>query len=193
MIVPIKGQQIELNPQPRSRNGEKKMDKVKEHRKRYHEKNKDKLDQKAREYRQKYKEKIRLEANRRKKIYWTTDPKYRLIRKTGSAMRQSLKRSILGHKSWEDLVGYTLKELKAHLEKHFTSGMSWANYGRVWHLDHKIPASAFEFQEANDFQFKEYWALENLQPLLARDNIEKDDKLTEPFPTSSINKSKIAI
>lgn len=37
-----------------------------------------------------------------------------------------------------ELIGCTVPELRAWLEKQFTEGMSWENYGK-WHVDHKRP------------------------------------------------------
>lgn len=91
-----------------------------------------------------------------------------------------IRRSLNGNKGgrhWESLVGYTLEQLKDHLESLFQSGMLWDNYGFYgWHIDHKRPISSFSFTEPEDEEFKQCWALENLQPLWAEDNIKKSDK-----------------
>jgi len=79
--------------------------------------------------------------------------------------------------SWENLVGYTLKDLKSHLESMFKPGMTWDNYGyRGWHIDHVKPVSLFEFDSYEDEDFKRCWALENLQPLWAEENMRKGNK-----------------
>ena len=58
-----------------------------------------------------------------------------------AGIRVCLKRNKQGQ-HWESLVGYTLEDLKLHLESHFLSGMTWENYGRNgWHIDHLIPLS----------------------------------------------------
>ena len=90
-------------------------------------------------------------------------------------MRKSLN-NLKGGRSWEALAGYTLKELKAHLEAKFTNGMSWENYGE-WHIDHIIPLSNFVFTDTNSNEFKECWSLQNLQPLWAIENIKKSNKM----------------
>src|SRR3546814_3330220 len=41
-------------------------------------------------------------------------------------------------RSWEILVGYTVADLMAHLERQFLPGMSWDNRGE-WHIDHIRP------------------------------------------------------
>ena len=65
-------------------------------------------------------------------------------------------------------LGYSSIELKEHLEKLFTEGMSWNNYGE-WHIDHKFPLSKFaENTSANIIN-----ALSNLRPLWKEENLRK--------------------
>jgi hypothetical protein len=97
-------------------------------------------------------------------------------------VRQSLRKNKSGW-HWELLVGYTLAELKAHLEEQFTAGMTWENIGQ-WHIDHKIPKAAFNFETPDDIDFKRCWGLKNLQPLWAKENFKKRDKLEGPFQPS---------
>jgi len=87
--------------------------------------------------------------------------------------------SLKGNKNnrhWEDLVGYSLQELKVHLENLFDKKMSWKNQGSYWHIDHIKPKSLFSFIEPEDKEFKECWALDNLQPLEGIENIRKGNK-----------------
>ena len=76
---------------------------------------------------------------------------------------------------WENLVGYTLKDLICHLEKQFTLGMNWDNYGK-WHIDHIKPKVLFKFETYCDKEFKQCWNLSNLQPLWAEENKKKGSK-----------------
>ena len=69
-------------------------------------------------------------------------------------------------------LGYNLNDLKNHLENKFSEGMSWDNYGK-WHLDHIRPVCSFKFSSIHDEDFKLCWALDNLQPLWAIDNLKK--------------------
>ena len=78
------------------------------------------------------------------------------------------------------LLDYSARELKEHLEKQFQGGMSWNNYGE-WHIDHIIPLSAFNFDSPAHIDFRRCWALNNLQPLWAKENMQKKDKLTIEF------------
>jgi hypothetical protein len=73
---------------------------------------------------------------------------------------------LTGCKTWD--------ELKNHLEKKFTNGMSWANMGE-WHIDHIIPCSSFDL--TNIEQQMQCFHYSNLQPLWAKDNLSKSDKI----------------
>jgi hypothetical protein len=74
------------------------------------------------------------------------------------------------------LVGYDVIELKRHLEEQFVDGMSWENYGE-WHIDHIKPLSSFNITDINSDEFKKCWSLSNLQPLWAKDNLKKYNKI----------------
>ncbi len=83
-------------------------------------------------------------------------------------------------KRWETLVGFTVYQLKKHLEKQFTSEMAWGNYGQNgWVIDHIIPISVFNFENPEDIDFKRCWALKNLQPMWFKENSIKSNKLKE--------------
>jgi len=61
--------------------------------------------------------------------------------------------------------------------------MSWENYGK-WHIDHIIPISKFNFITSEHLDFKRCWALKNLQPLEAKQNMSKGKKLNNSFQPS---------
>lgn len=104
-------------------------------------------------------------------------PEGRLNRNISELVRLALKENKTG---WRSSVGWTMPELKAHLEKHFRFGMTWENYGE-WHLDHIKPRSLFSFSSPHDPQFKECWALSNLQPLWASENLSKNNTYPCPY------------
>lgn len=87
------------------------------------------------------------------------------------AMRRSAKKSA----AFADL-GYTIEDLRNHLESQFTSGMSWKNMGD-WHIDHIMPLSSFGELEAGTPEFQRAWGLANLRPLWAAENLRKHKKL----------------
>lgn len=98
----------------------------------------------------------------------------RLHESLSCLMRISLKGSKSG-KKWETLVGYTLEDLKRHLQSLFHPGMTFENFG-AWHIDHKQPRASFTFASPEDEDFKKCWALSNLQPLWKLDNLKKGSK-----------------
>lgn len=81
-------------------------------------------------------------------------------------------------RSWENIVGYTLDDLRKNLESKFQEGMTWENYGD-WHIDHILPDSSFSYTSFEDDEFKKCWSLNNLQPLWAKDNLTKSNKIIE--------------
>ncbi len=95
-----------------------------------------------------------------------------------SHMYYSLRKAKNNH-HWEDLVDYTIADLKKHLEEQFKDGMTWDNYGK-WEIDHIIPVSYFKFNSPDDLQFKQCWAIDNLQPLWKHENRKKFNKITDP-------------
>jgi len=93
-------------------------------------------------------------------------------------MTVAIEIALRGNKSgrhWESIVGYTLKEFKQDFESKFTSGMSWSNMS-LWHIDHIIPKSLFQYEISEDREFKQCWALANLQPLWKSENLKKHNK-----------------
>ena len=103
------------------------------------------------------------------------EPKYRLDDNFSSAVSIALRGRKEGRK-WESLVGYTIEDLANHLEKRFDAKMTWSNYGKYWHIDHIKPKSLFQYEIPEDIQFKECWALVNLQPMEKIANIKKGNK-----------------
>ena len=124
--------------------------------------------------------KVRQHRREYDKERYDTNPLVRLH----SVMRSSIYRSLNGDKdnmSWEKLVGYTKLDLKSHLESQFQEGMTWENAGTYWHIDHKVPMCMFNIISYHDEEFKKCWSLENLQPLLAEDNLRKNNTISEEW------------
>lgn len=80
---------------------------------------------------------------------------------------------------------YTVEKLKQHLEKQFEPWMNWDNHGNynsilwndndpntwTWQIDHIIPRSTLPYTSMEDKNFQKCWALDNLRPLSAKQNI----------------------
>jgi hypothetical protein len=101
-----------------------------------------------------------------------------------SAINSSLRKGIKAGRSWELLLGYTVDQLKRHMEKQFSPGMTWENYGKHWEIDHNLPVSAFNFEKPEDLDFRRCWALKNLRPLEKFENRCKHDKVDRPLQPS---------
>lgn len=110
-------------------------------------------------------------------------PQGRLTASVKAGVIRGLKKGAKSGRKTFEILGYTPEDLRNHLDKLFLPGMSWENYGE-WHIDHVIPLSAFNYETPDDIDFRRAWALSNLQPLWAFDNISKHAKITEPFQPS---------
>jgi predicted DNA-binding transcriptional regulator AlpA len=158
---------------------EKNKDSVREYVKTWNEKNKEHRKQYLKEYREKNINNIRKTKRDYERNRKASDPLYKLISNFRTAIYQVLKESNVeknGH--YFDILGYTPEELINHLEKQFTEGMTWENYGE-FHIDHKLPISSFNIKEIGDEEFMKCWSLDNLQPMWGEENIRKSNKILE--------------
>ena len=76
--------------------------------------------------------------------------------------------------STERIVGCSNEYFKEYMENKFTEGMSWDNQGK-WHIDHIIPLSSANSEE----EIYKLFHYTNLQPLWAKDNLSKHNKILE--------------
>ena len=107
-------------------------------------------------------------ASQRKRL---SDPVKRLNARISNQVWQAIKAD-KGGRSVASLVGYSMLELRAHLERQFLRGMTWENMGE-WHIDHIVPLSSFTITGPDDPELRRAWALPNLRPLWAEDNMRK--------------------
>lgn len=132
----------------------------------------------------------RLTNTEKFRIRYQTDPTFNMRQrfrahlrrmqrkdKVGELIRQAIKNN---HKSprAELLLGYTMNDLKTHLERQFTKGMTWQKYneGHI-HIDHILPISSFDIKEVGDDEWKACWAITNLRPMWGHENIKKSNKV----------------
>ena len=138
----------------------------------------DKIQKELRKIDFKDKREHRKEIYKERKRMWHKKQRQSSKVRLDNSMSGSIYRSLKGNKAgrhWENLVDYTLQDLIKHLESLFEAWMNWDNYGR-WHVDHIKPKSLFHYNTARDKEFKECWGLSNLQPLLAKENLVKNNK-----------------
>jgi len=153
------------------KNREKELSRVKE----YYIKNKEKELSRYKEYNIKNKEKLLSYNNEYKRNRKLNDPTFKLVQNVRVRLYEYLKTTgITKNKKTFDIVGCSPPELKNYLEKKFTEDMSWENHGLFgWHIDHIIPLSSAKTEE-DLYKLCHYT---NLQPLWAKDNLIKSNKL----------------
>jgi hypothetical protein len=170
---------IEKVKQQKIRYTKKYSEKNKDRGRKYREQNKDKVLirskkwreenlQYSKEYFQKNKSKINKKICDRKKI----DFLFKISSLYRSKLNKILSKS--KDKSTFEIIGCSPIFLKEHLEKQFKEGMSWDNHGLFgWHIDHIIPLSSAKTEE----ELYKLCHYTNLQPLWAKDNLKKSNKI----------------
>ena len=160
---------------------------VKEKSRAYHKKNKEKISIKQKKYRKNNRDYFNLknkEWNKKTgygKIYQQDRLKNDAFFKFKNRLRTLLRNSITKQsftkksKSFE-ILGCDYESVILHLEKKFIEGMTWDNYGK-WHIDHIIPISSAK----NEEQVLKLNHYTNLQPLWAKENLKKYNKINETF------------
>lgn len=104
------------------------------------------------------------------------NPRRRFAMAVSTAVTNSLAGRCKSNSTYA-VLGYTKEDLASHLERQFSKGMAWDNYGD-WHVDHIVPLSSFDIRGTDCDEFRAAWALGNLRPLWATENILKRDKRT---------------
>lgn len=121
------------------------------------------------------------------RIRYATDPEFALLQRTKTSLRRKgigftashrLRRALAGkgdersETRFVATLGYTSADLKLHLERQFTDGMDWGVFhtGAI-HIDHIRPLNTFNLHEPGVARVA--WALSNLRPLWAVDNLSR--------------------
>lgn len=143
---------------------------MRERSRRYQAKNKDKVALRMRQWVKENRPALNAKIRARLK----TDP----VARCAKSMRTHLRRVIEGIGSTKkddtySTLGYSPKELKSHIERQFTNGMSWENYGK-WHIDHIVSISQMVRSGCEDPAIIN--CLTNLRPLWAEENHSKSSK-----------------
>jgi hypothetical protein len=128
---------------------------------------------KFRIYKKKYIEQNKEKINEKYRLRHKNDIFFK-IRKNISGRINKVLKSNNSQKFGQSILkflGYSISDLKNHLEIQFDSKMTWENYGIYWHIDHIVPQSCLPYTSMDDDNFKKCWSLTNLRPLDARTNI----------------------
>jgi hypothetical protein len=156
---------------------------IKEQNKRYRANNKEIIREKKRLYDAARKE----ERNEKLKIRRENDASFKLRQIVSRTISNFLRKnnSSKNGSSILDFLPYTISELKDHLEQQFESWMTWKNWSKyipkiwddnnsltwTWQIDHIIPQSDLPYTSMTDDNFQKCWALSNLRPLSAKQNV----------------------
>jgi len=132
-------------------------------------------------YRDKHKHEIKFKinkkvsTNRARNKKYKTDSLYKLLCILRSRITIAFKRKnfIKSNKSME-LIGADIDFVKKYIERQFTKGMTWENYGHNgWEIDHIIPLSSAKTKE----DLLRLFHYTNLQPLWHEENHIKNNKI----------------
>ena len=148
---------------------------------------KERLKQYWKEYRQKNKEKRRIQNREYERNKRANDINFKLRKAISNAVYIALavNNSTKNNLSILLFLVYTMEVLKQHLESLFEWWMNWDNWGIynpktwddndpstwTWQIDHIIPQSHFKYTSMDSEEFRRCWALENLRPYSAKQNI----------------------
>ena len=161
----------------------------------YYIKNRDEILEQKQQYYYENKEKITEYKRSYYNNLYKTDPIYRLRKTVSRSINRYLKNndSSKDGESCLEYLPYTIEELKLHLESLFEPWMTWDNHGNydpktwidgdestyIWQIDHIKPHSEFHYTSMEDESFKECWALSNLRPLSAKQNVKEGNRRGE--------------
>ena len=137
----------------------------------YYQENFESISARKKEYAEENKDVLRAAYLKRLKENTNAGVAHALRTRINQAIRKNSKKG----SAVRDL-GCSIDFLVKYLESKFQDGMTWENRGiHTWHIDHIIPLSSFNLEDEE--QFKKAVHYTNLQPLWAKDNLTKRNKI----------------
>lgn len=134
------------------------QDMIAKYNKAYLQANRKKINEQKKEY----------SRNRRK-----NDPLYKLKANLRSRTNIAFKAGGYSKNSkTQEMLGVDWEVVSAHIERQFTEGMTWDNYGK-WHVDHVIPLASAKTEK----EIRKLCHYSNLQPLWAEENLRKNGRI----------------
>lgn len=153
----------------------------------YYRKNRDMILSNQKDYTENNKDKVRESKRKSEQKRIKNDPSFRLRKRVSAQVRDHLKRFGFSKRGNSILkfLDYSIEELRTHLEQQFESWMTWNNYGVynsqtwkdedqltwTWQIDHIMPQYKLPYQCMSDENFRKCWALSNLRPMNAKQNL----------------------
>lgn len=140
----------------------------------YYAQNRNKILANKKEKSQTVEEKLRHRAWLR--LHREKNVNRRIKDRIGNRIRKELhKIGVIKIDRSSEISGCSIDFLKGYLEARFKEGMTWSNWGKIWHIDHIIPCAEFDLTDSE--QQRQCFHYSNLRPLFARDNLSKGIKL----------------
>lgn len=176
---------------------------INSYRRNWWENNKDRVNSDIRQDRKNNPEKFK-EIDKRGYLVKMTKMSQRIRRTISSKIHKMLFNKSDKSITISKYLEYSIDDLIKHLENLFESWMTWKNYGIynpktwndndpltwTWQIDHIKPVSEFNFSTIKDEEFKMCWALNNLRPYSAKQNIIDGASKVRHSKTSKRNKNK---
>ena len=130
----------------------------------------------------------RLSSAHAWRIRYREDPDFCIKERVRAHLNKAAKRNGIGDtlryslvaggrsRKMERELGYTPSDLRKHLSRQFTKGMTWEEFskGNI-HIDHIVPQAAFDLSDPD--QWRQCWCLSNLRPCWASENRRKSASL----------------
>lgn len=105
-----------------------------------------------------------------------SDPAFRILARSRHRLWEVLKRTGAAKAGKTvELLGCTPEFLKGYIEAQFQPGWTWADWGTLFEIDHRMPCSKFDMKDP--VQQKECFHYTNLQPLDKNTNRSKWNKI----------------
>lgn len=138
--------------------------------------NKENVLKRQREYNKNNKERIKQRVNIYQKQKRQKDISFKIAFNYRIRIRNAIKGIAAKSDTTINLLGCSVEEFKIYLESKFSKNMNWDNYGYYgWHIDHIKPCSSFDLSDPVEQQKCFHYS--NLQPLWAKDNLIKSNKI----------------
>ena len=172
----------ERGQQKRKQYLEKNRDKHRIYQRIWYHNNKEKAAQHKRKHYLKNKNKIIARRTIYAKYKYQSDPIFRLKHMLRALTRHAFKKQGVDRNARTNtktarLLGCSWEFAKQHIESLFKEGMTWQNQGE-WEIDHIVAISRWDLNSEEDIV--KCFNYTNLQPLWAKENRSKGNRLTLP-------------